>query len=129
MNAMGSTPLSIVLVASLVAAACVVLGGDTVTASAARGGSGVPMLSAPGADRSCDSRVDDQQIRRTVKSKFFANAHLRGQRIKLVSRHGVVTLSCSVAEPGDRAAAEQLARDTDGVCRVVNLLRGPAQSK
>jgi osmotically-inducible protein OsmY len=122
MNVRGSTLLGALVVVSFVAADRVIIHGAGAAGSAVHR----PMLSR---DRSCNASVDDQEIRRTLKSKFFANAHLRGQRITIASRGGVVTLSGSVSEPGDRAAAEEIARDTDGVCRVINRLRGPARSK
>lgn len=75
------------------------------------------------------AQVDDAWIQTKLQSKFFADAELRGQSIRVESRNGVVTLSGSVTSSDARDAAEQIARDTEGVKRVVDRMSAPAESK
>jgi osmotically-inducible protein OsmY len=67
--------------------------------------------------------VSDAAISSAVKSKFLADTAVSGLKIDVDTDSGVVTLKGTVASKaeGDRAVA--LARDTNGVRRVVNDLR------
>lgn len=57
-----------------------------------------------------------------IQSKYFLDSEVKGHRIDVDTRNGVVTLSGTVASAARREAAEQIARDTNGVTRVVNRL-------
>jgi osmotically-inducible protein OsmY len=64
----------------------------------------------------------DPWITTKIQSKYFLDADVKGHRIDVDTRDGVVTLSGTVASTTRRELAEQIARDTDGVTRVINRL-------
>ena len=66
--------------------------------------------------------VSDPWITTKIQSKFFLDSDVKGHRIDVDTRNGVVTLSGTVASAERRLMAEQIARDTDGVARVLNRL-------
>lgn len=66
--------------------------------------------------------VDDPQVTARVRSKFFGDDRVRGRRIDVAVRNGVVTLSGEVASEDERAQALLLARTTEGVQRVEDHL-------
>jgi osmotically-inducible protein OsmY len=57
-----------------------------------------------------------------VQSKFFADDRVKGTRIAVETRSGVVTLKGEVADDDERAQALLLARTTEGVQRVEDHL-------
>jgi hyperosmotically inducible periplasmic protein len=57
-----------------------------------------------------------------VQSKFFVDDRLKGRRIDVDTREGVVTLSGQVADENERAQTLLLARTTEGVARVEDHL-------
>jgi hyperosmotically inducible periplasmic protein len=57
-----------------------------------------------------------------VQSKFFVDDRVKGRRIDVDTRDGVVTLSGQVADEDERAQALLLARTTEGVARVEDHL-------
>ncbi len=67
-------------------------------------------------------RVDDAWVTTRVQSKFFMHDEIRSRTVDVTTRSGVVTLAGTVPSEAARSAAEELARDTDGVTRVVNKL-------
>jgi osmotically-inducible protein OsmY len=66
--------------------------------------------------------VDDARITGTIQSKFFLDDQVKGRRIDVDTRAGVVTLRGEVASEAERAQALTLARSTDGVSRVEDSL-------
>lgn len=73
--------------------------------------------------RSVGEQVDDAAIVTKIKAKITADTEINPFNIDVDSNEGVVILQGTVAEVKARTKAEMLARETDGVKRVVNLLR------
>jgi osmotically-inducible protein OsmY len=69
-----------------------------------------------------DIKRPDPWITTKIQSKYFLDADVKGHQINVDTNNGVVTLEGTVANEQHRAAAEQIARDTEGVTRVVNQL-------
>jgi osmotically-inducible protein OsmY len=67
--------------------------------------------------------VGDAAITTAVKSKFLADAAVSGLNIDVDTRGSIVTLNGTVGTKSEADRAVSLARDTDGVARVVNNLR------
>ena len=67
--------------------------------------------------------ISDAAITSSVKTKFLADAAVSGLKIDVDTKDGVVTLDGTVATKAEADRAVSLARDTDGVTRVVNNLR------
>jgi osmotically-inducible protein OsmY len=57
-----------------------------------------------------------------VQSKYFVDDRVKGRRIDVDTRSGIVTLSGEVADENERAQALLLARTTEGVARVEDHL-------
>lgn len=66
--------------------------------------------------------ANDAAITARVQSKFFVEERVKGRRIDVDTRGGVVTLSGQVADENERAQALLLARTTEGVARVEDHL-------
>ena len=75
------------------------------------------------AANSATSAAGNSMLTAKVQAKFAADATVKGRRINVDSRDGVVTLRGSVTTKAESDKAEQLARETDGVTRVVNNLK------
>ena len=89
-----------------------------VDAAASRAGDGqtnplppVPELKRP-----------DEWITMKVQAQYFLDQTIKGRQIEVNTRGGVVTLTGSVTSALEKQQAEQIARETDGVRRVVNQL-------
>lgn len=80
-------------------------------------------LSACSSTRSAGSQVDDATITASVKAKLAADGDINPFNIDVDANEGVVTLQGRVEKSEARSKAEQLARDTDGVTRVINLIK------
>jgi hyperosmotically inducible protein len=70
--------------------------------------------------RSVAEQVDDASITAAVKTKLAADPIINPFNIDVDTLNGVVTLSGMVAKSDAKNEAARLARDTDGVLRVVN---------
>ena len=69
----------------------------------------------------CERRnVADSTITTNVKSKLATDAETSALKIEVETNSGVVTLAGSVPTQAEKAEAEQLARNTEGVTRVIN---------
>lgn len=79
-------------------------------------------LAACSSTRSAGTQVDDAAITASVKAKLAADGDINPFNIDVDTNEGVVTLQGRVAKEAARTKAEQLARDTNGVRRVVNLI-------
>jgi hyperosmotically inducible periplasmic protein len=66
--------------------------------------------------------VDDATLTATVKSKLAADTETSASSINVDSNGGVVTLNGAVSTAAEKSKAEQLAKNTEGVSRVVNNL-------
>jgi osmotically-inducible protein OsmY len=64
----------------------------------------------------------DAWITMKIQSKYFLDSDVKGHEINVDTVKGVVTLKGSVASAAQKSQAEQLAKDTEGVTRVVNQL-------
>jgi len=80
-------------------------------------------LGACSSTKTAGSQVDDAAITAKVKAKLAADGDINPFNIDVDSNEGVVTLQGRVAKEEARTKAEQLARDTDGVTRVINLIK------
>ena len=80
-------------------------------------------LSACSSTKTAGTQVDDAAITAKVKAKLAADGDVNPFNIDVDSNEGVVTLQGRVAKEEARTKAEQLARDTDGVTRVINLIK------
>jgi hyperosmotically inducible protein len=79
-------------------------------------------LGACSSTRTPGTQVDDAAITAAVKAKLTADTDINPFNIDVDTNEGVVTLQGRVEKEEARTKAEQLARDTDGVKRVVNLI-------
>ena len=70
---------------------------------------------APEPERTIGEAVDDTGITITVKSRLLDDPQVKGLRIDVDTRDGVVYLTGSVGSESERDKAIQLARDTKGV--------------
>ena len=69
------------------------------------------------------AQVDDAAIVTKIKAKLTADTNVNPFNIDVDSNSGEVTLQGTVAKDEARTRAEQLARETDGVRRVINLIK------
>jgi osmotically-inducible protein OsmY len=74
------------------------------------------------AARDGGAAMGDGWITTKIQSKYFLDGDVRGSEINVDTRGGVVTLKGSVESAAASKAAEAIARETDGVRRVVNQL-------
>jgi len=68
-------------------------------------------------------QVDDAAITAKVKAKMAADGDINPFNIDVDTNEGVVTLQGRVKKEEARTRAEQLARETSGVKRVINLVK------
>lgn len=80
-------------------------------------------LGACSSTKTAGTQVDDAAITTKVKAKLAADGDINPFNIDVDTNEGVVTLQGRVAKDEARTKAEQLARDTDGVKRVINLIK------
>jgi len=67
--------------------------------------------------------IEDAWITAKIQSKYFVNSDIKSRKIDVDTKNGVVTLNGAVGTPAARDLAMNLARETDGVTRVVNNLK------
>lgn len=75
-----------------------------------------------------DMKRPDEWITMKVQSKYFLDTTVKGRKIDVDTRNGVVTLTGTVGSEAEKQQADQLAKDTEGVTRVVNQLKVSAVS-
>jgi osmotically-inducible protein OsmY len=80
-------------------------------------------LGACSSTRTPGTQVDDAAITAAVKAKLAADGDINPFNIDVDTNEGVVTLQGRVEKEAARSKAEELARETDGVKRVVNLVK------
>jgi hyperosmotically inducible protein len=80
-------------------------------------------LGACSSTRSPGTQVDDAAITAAVKAKLATDGDINPFNIDVDTNEGVVTLQGRVEKELARTKAEQLARETDGVKRVINLVK------
>ena len=69
-----------------------------------------------------DLKRPDEWITMKIQSKYFLEPAVKGRQIDVDTTKGVVMLKGRVASAAEKQQAEQIARETDGVTRVVNQL-------
>jgi osmotically-inducible protein OsmY len=74
-------------------------------------------------DKTAGETITDAASTTKVKAQLTADAEVSGTNVDVDTSLGVVTLSGTVKSDTARAEAEKLARATDGVKRVRNLLK------
>jgi hyperosmotically inducible periplasmic protein len=74
-------------------------------------------------NRPADEQLDDAEITARVKAKLIADPEVAALNIDVDTVDGVVTLTGEVDSDTARLEAEQLARTTDGVVRVISRIR------
>jgi osmotically-inducible protein OsmY len=79
------------------------------------------------AGRDIVAGIQDGWITTKIQSQYFLDPDVKGYRIDVDARKGVVTLSGTVASAARRELAEQIARETQGVTRVINRLTVEAE--
>jgi hyperosmotically inducible protein len=75
------------------------------------------------ARREAELGVNDVWITTKVQAQFFLDDDIKGQNIIVDAREGVIYLKGTVESGTQKQLAETIARDTDGVSRVENLLK------
>lgn len=79
-------------------------------------------LAACSSTQTAGTQVDDAAITASVKAKLAADGDINPFNIDVDTNEGVVTLQGRVERAEARSKAEELARGTDGVRRVINLI-------
>jgi osmotically-inducible protein OsmY len=72
--------------------------------------------------------LEDAGVTARIKAKLIADPEVAGSHIDVDTVSGRVTLNGKVASPEQKAEAEKLARHTDGVKDVVNLIQVAGQA-
>ena len=72
--------------------------------------------------RSASDQATDAWTTTKIQAKYFIDADVKGHRIDVDTRGGVVTLAGTVATEAQKAEAAEIARETEGVKRVDNQL-------
>lgn len=85
-------------------------------------------LSACSSTRTPGTQVDDGAITAAVKAKLAADTDINPFNIDVDTNEGVVTLQGRVEKSEARTKAEQHARETEHVVRVINLIKVGDQS-
>jgi BON domain len=67
--------------------------------------------------------TEDGTITMKIQAKYASDDVIRGRNIDIDATNGVVTLKGQVDSRRERDVAEQLARETDGVKRVIDDLK------
>jgi osmotically-inducible protein OsmY len=73
-------------------------------------------------ERDAAVSVDDVWITTKIQSQYFLDQLVKGRNIDVDTRQGVVSLKGTVSSTAGREAAVAIARDTEGVTRVVDRL-------
>jgi hyperosmotically inducible protein len=85
-------------------------------------------LGACSSTQTAGDQVDDAAITAKVKGKLAADPEINPFNIDVDTNAGVVTLQGRVEDETTRSEAERLARETEGVKRVINLVKVGDQS-
>jgi osmotically-inducible protein OsmY len=66
--------------------------------------------------------VEDAALTAKVKTRLMADSRVAALNIDVGGQNGIVTLKGSVKDEQEKAAAEEVARATEGVTDVVNMI-------
>lgn len=102
----------------LIRCSAIVLGGFLVAA---------PVMAQ--ATRDTSTVVNDAWITTQIYAKFFMDSDIKGRNIDVETVSGVVTLSGTIQNAGQRTKAIAKAKSTDGVKQVVDKLTLPLAEK
>ncbi|MCL2790046.1 MAG: BON domain-containing protein [Desulfobulbus sp.] len=80
------------------------------------------VYAAPSAITKTQTYMSDSAITTALKSKFLAEKGLDSMDIKVETTKGVVILRGQVVKKSQSVLAEKIARNTDGVRKVVNKI-------
>jgi hyperosmotically inducible protein len=69
------------------------------------------------------TQVHDAEITSKIKAKLAASGEVNPFNIDVDTNEGEVTLQGRVSKESAKVEAERLARDTEGVRRVINLIK------
>jgi hyperosmotically inducible periplasmic protein len=75
---------------------------------------------------SAGAAIGDAAITTKVKAKYLGDERLKGSHIKVTTTNGVVTLTGSAVSGDSKSAAEELAKNVDGVKSVDDEVTTPA---
>jgi len=115
--------LSLAAAAALQGCAVGMLKGAAGSGSGGSSSSAPTRTSAPSpAPTSSSAKQTDDAISTSVRSRFAANASLKGLNIAVDTHDGIVTLRGQVAKVEQKSAAEANARSVRGVRAVQNLI-------
>jgi osmotically-inducible protein OsmY len=73
-------------------------------------------------DETLGQQVTDAWIATKIQSKYFLDADVKGRDVSVSVENGTVTLTGSVDSEAEKKTAEQIARETEGVGEIRNLL-------
>jgi hyperosmotically inducible periplasmic protein len=68
-------------------------------------------------------QIKDAEVTSKIKAKLAASGEVNPFNIDVDTNEGEVTLQGRVAKESAKVEAERLARDTEGVRRVINLIK------
>ena len=95
----------------------------TVSPTAATTGAGDDLeREARETGQAADELIEDAAVTTAVKTKFLADAAVKGLQIDVDTRDGIVTLNGTVSSKAEADRAVSVANGTDGVKSVVNNL-------
>ena len=77
--------------------------------------------------KTAGANVDDATLTARVKTKLVSEKAANMTRINVDTNNGIVYLNGTVQSPQQKAKAEDLARDTQGVKKVINNLQIESQ--
>jgi hyperosmotically inducible protein len=97
--------------------------GRDVNAESARGTAGTTGQKMDRAAEDAGDTVRNGGVTTKVQAKFALDDIVKARRIDVDTKDGVVTLNGSVMSKAESDRAERLARETEGVKRVVNNLK------
>lgn len=73
--------------------------------------------------------LEDAAIFAAVKTRLLADPRVEALAIDVGGQNGIVTLKGSAGNEEAKAAAEEVARETEGVTEVVSLIKVDAEQK
>lgn len=90
--------------------------------------SGVVMAETTAKPKSADAAtaIGDAAITTKVKAKYLGDARLKDSDISVTTANGVVSLTGKAVSSESKSAAEELARQVEGVRNVDNLIETPS---
>jgi hyperosmotically inducible protein len=85
--------------------------------------SGAALLDSCSSTQPAKEQVSDATITTKIKSKFVVDTEVNPFNISVETEEGTVYLTGRVNDESEKAQAERLALETDGVVRVINHIQ------